>query len=308
MTQVSQWIYQVIGLAPETQIKILSTIIIILILWILRVVVLRIVWKKTEDAQLRYRWRKWLTYILVFLGFIFVGRVWFAGIESIATYLGLLSAGLAIALKDLVAGIAGWFFILWRKPFSTGDRIQIGNHRGDVVDIRLFKFSLMEIGNWVDAEQSTGRIMHIPNAYVLSEVIINYSQGFRFIWNEIPVLITFESDWEKAKAILQKIGEIHSAHLSAAAEKKLKEVSKRYMISYSNLTPIVYTSVRDSGVLLTIRYLIEPKMRRSSEQEIWEAILKEFAQCPDIDFAYPTQRFYNNSTEGKPGRRTELEF
>lgn len=303
MEKLGGLIYEYSGLDPAIQNKLLSTLVIILILWLLRLIALRIVWKNTEDAQTRYHWRKWLTYSAVFLGFLFVGRVWFVGIGSIATYLGLLSAGLAIALKDLVAGIAGWLFILWRKPFNTGDRIQIGNHSGDVIDIRLFKFSLMEIGNWVDADQSTGRVMHIPNSLVLSDVIINYSQGFRYIWNEIPVLVTFESDWEQAKSILLNVAHEFSAHFSAAAEKKLKEASKRFMIFYSSLTPTVYTSVKDSGVMLTLRYLVNPRERRGSEQDIWEAILRQFAARKDIDFAYPTHRFYNNSTEGKPGKQ-----
>ena len=72
------------------------------------------------------------------------------------------------------------------------------------------------------------------------------------------------------------------------------------MIFYSQLTPIVYTSVRDSGVLLTMRYLCEPRRRRGSEELIWEEILEEFGRCDDIDFAYPTQRFFDNMKEGKP--------
>lgn len=92
--------------------------------------------------------------------------MWFKGIQSLATFLGLVSAGLAIALKDLVTGLAGWIFIIWRKPFGVGDLIQIGNNSGDVIDIRPFKFIIMETGNWVDADQSTGRITHIPNSSV----------------------------------------------------------------------------------------------------------------------------------------------
>ena len=71
------------------------------------------------------------------------------------------------------------------------------------------------------------------------------------------------------------------------------------MILYSRLTPIVYTSVQDSGVMLTIRYLCEPQRRRDSEQAIWEDVLKEFSQRADIDFAYPTQRFYDHRLEGE---------
>jgi hypothetical protein len=85
----------------------------------------------------------------------------------------------------------------------------------------------------------------------------------------------------------------------------VREASKRYMIFYSKLTPAVYTTVRDCGVLLTLRYLIEPRKRRGSEQAVWEEILRAFAQRQDIDFAYPTQRFYNNVEEGKKGARAQ---
>ena len=294
-----KWIEKTLGLSPEIQIKIFTSLVIGLILWILHSLLMRITWRRTEDARIRYIWRKTSGYIIIFLGIFLAGRLWFKGFQYIATYLGLLSAGIAIALKDLVAGLAGWIFIIGRKPFSVGDRIQIGTHAGDVIDIHIFQFTLLEIGNWVNADQSTGRIIHIPNGMVLSEVLANYGKGFYYIWNEIPVLITFESNWEKAKNILQNIVDKDAEQLSKTAEKKVKEASKKFMILYSRLTPTVYTSVKESGVLLTIRYLCEPKSRRDSEQRIWEDILKEFAGHVDIDFAYPTQRFYNNQLERK---------
>jgi hypothetical protein len=78
------------------------------------------------------------------------------------------------------------------------------------------------------------------------------------------------------------------------------------MIFYKTLTPIVYTSVKDSGVMLTIRYFIDPRSRRGSEQAIWEDILKEFAKRKDIDFAYPTNRIYYNAVEGKEETRVQV--
>jgi small-conductance mechanosensitive channel len=303
MNKITDWIQEISGLNPQTQSKIFTSLIIIIILWLIRRVTLRIISRKTEDPYTRYRWRKSTIYITVLTGLLIVGRIWFIGVQSIATFLGLVTAGLAIALQDLVKSVAGWVFLMWRKPMIIGDRIQVGNYAGDVIDIRLFKFSLVEIGNWVDADQSTGRMIHLPNSLVLSEVIANYTRGFEFIWNEIPVLVTFESDWRKAKTILAEVTEKHAAHLTKDAEKRIKEASTRYMIFFKTLTPTVYTSVRDSGVLLTIRYLTEPRRRRSSEQLIWEEILTEFAKHKNIDFAYPTQRFYNNITEGKEGAR-----
>jgi small-conductance mechanosensitive channel len=201
-----------------------------ILLWLIRTIVVRIVWRKTEDPYVCYRWRKSTIYVTVVPGLLIVGRIWFAGIQPIATFLGLLTAGLAIALQDLVKSVAGWIFIMWRKPFSIGGRIQVGSHAGDVIDIRLFKFSLVEIGNWVDADQSTGRVIHLPNSLILSEVIANYTRGFEFIWNEIPVLVTFESNWKKAKKILIDVAEKHAAHMTKDVERRIKEASKRYMI------------------------------------------------------------------------------
>jgi small-conductance mechanosensitive channel len=192
---------------------------------------------------------------------------------------------------------------MFRRPFGVGDRIQIGDDAGDVIDLRVFQFTLMEIGNWVDADQSTGRIIHIPNGKVFTEALANYSKGFQYIWNEIPVLLTFESNWQKAKEILIRIVTEDSEALSKRAAEKVEDASRKFMIFYAKPTPAVFTSVKDSGVLLTMRYLCDPRNRRVSAEAIWEHILEEFAKCDDIDFAYPTRRYYDNLTEGKPGAR-----
>jgi len=297
----SQYFELYTGLGVNVLYNLLSSLAIILLIWLIKKLIYRIVWRKTDDVKQRYRWLKTTNYLLFVIGFILVGRVWFMGIQSLATFLGLLTAGLAIALADLVRSLAGWLFIMIRTPFALGDRIQIGKQSGDIIDIQLFKFSMMEIGNWVDADQATGRVIHIPNSLVLSEVIANYGQGFQFIWNEIPVLVTFESNWSQAKILLTDIAERNAAHLTSHAEKRIKEAARKYMIFYRSLAPAVYTSVKDCGVMLTVRYLINPRYRRSSEQAIWEEILTVFDDHPDIDFAYPTQRFFDNVTEGKTG-------
>jgi small-conductance mechanosensitive channel len=268
--------------------------------WILFLVLLR-----NREVRTQYRLRKIITYTIWPIAFIVIGRIWFTGFQAISTYLGLLSAGLAIALQSPVVNLAGWAFILWRKPFSVGDRVQLGDSRGDVIDQRILMFSLLEIGNWVDADQSTGRVIHIPNGKIFTEVLANYGQGFHYIWNEIAVLITFENDWKKAKRLLMDIAEKHGASISEAAQRKLKAAAKKYLIFYSHLTPTVYTTVKDCGVMLTIRYLCDPRKRRGTDQKIWESILETFAEHQDIDFAYPTQRFYANDREGKPGTRPE---
>jgi small-conductance mechanosensitive channel len=216
--------------------------------------------------------------------------IWSNSNANLSTYFGLLSAGIAIALKDLFTNIAAWLFIVIRKPFEVSDRIAIGESCGDVIDIRMFQFTLMEVSSYEKGEQSTGRIVNIPNYYVFINSLTNFNKGFKFVWNEISVLITFESDWKKAKKILTDIANKNSLHLTDEAEKMLRQASKKYMIHYSKLTPIVYTNVKESGVELTIRYLTGPRQRRVSADKIWENILIEFEKNPNINLAYPTIR------------------
>ena len=132
------------------------------------------------------------------------------------------------------------------------------------------------------------------------------ASGFAYIWNEIPVLVTFESNWSKAKEILTEIAKRDADPLSRAAEESVRRAARKFMIFYTHLSPVVYTKIADSGVLLTIRYLCEPRNRRGTEQTISEEILERFAECDDIDFAYPTYRIYDNPAEGKEGARAEV--
>jgi len=268
----------------------LGTLAVILMLWLIRWLLLRIAERNIEDAKTLFSTKKTVGYVVAIIGTLVIGRIWLRAFDSFATYFGLLSAGIAIALKDMLANLVGWLFIIWRRPFTIGNRIQIGTHSGDVIDIRPFQFTILEIGNWVKADQSTGRIIHIPNGQIFTMSLSNYDQGFQYIWNEIPVLITFESNWQKAKGILQKILDDRYIASSKKAEAAILEAAKKYLIFYRSITPKVYTSVEDSGVLLSIRYLTEIRKRRGSSEEIWEAVLTAFGNESDIDLAYPTYR------------------
>lgn len=287
--------------SPSLTVQIVETLVIILVLWGIRIFAVRLLQRNVETKKTVYKWRKNITYITFFIGALILGQVWFAALGQLGTFLGLLSAGIAIALKDPVTDIAAWLFLMWRKPFDIGDRIQVGNSKGDVIDIRVFKFTILEIGNWVDADQSTGRVIHIPNHKVFTDDLANYTSDFEFIWNEMGVLVTFESNWKKAKKILQEVVEENMQEFVEQAKEEIKRAEKSYLIQYRYLTPIVYTSVKDSGISLSIRYLSDPRKRRGISQSIWESVLDRFAEHDDIDFAYPTIRYYDNPAEGKPG-------
>lgn len=285
--------FDIPGLSEEMVNKLLFTLIAVLALILLRIFVSKLVVRNVTDDKRRYHVRRTVTYLYTFIMVIVIGSIWFQGVASLSTFLGLASAGLAVAMHDTIANMAGFFFIEARKPFRVGDRIQLEGFKGYVIDIRLFQFSIVEVGNWVDADQSTGRIVHVPNSLVLRSPLSNYHIGFEYIWNEIPVLITFESNWKKAKELLHKIARENAEYLSQDAQSQIRKAAQKYLIVAGKLTPTVYTSVKDSGVMLTIRYLVDPRQRRGTEQKMWEDILDAFALEKDIDLAYPTTRFYS---------------
>lgn len=297
-----QFIQDHFGLSSETQIKLFKTLLALLVVMGLRWVLARMVQRRIKDLTRRYLTLKSSSYAAGLLGLLLLARIWLGGQTGLAAYFGLLSAGLAIALQDPLTNLAGWLFITFRKPFAVGDRIQIGAHAGDVIDLRLFQFTILEIGNWVQADQSTGRIIHIPNGWAFKQPLANYTQGFNFIWHEIPVIITFESNWAEAKKRMLEIGQRHSVIQSEHAAKEVQKAARKFLIFFNDLTPIVWTSTVPHGIQLTLRYLCEPRRRRSTETAIWEDLLREFAARPDLDFAYPTTRFYQSPAERAPGK------
>lgn len=275
---------------------ILLSILIFVLLWGGREIVLRTLVARIDSSEMRFQWRKISGYVAFLFGIVALWLLWSTNYRNFATYLGLISAGLAIALQPLIVSMAGWLFLVTRRPFKVGDRIEIGEHAGDVLDIQIFQFALMEIGNWVDADHSTGRIVFIPNSHALRFPVANYTGDFEYIWNELPITVTFESDWRKAKGLLRDIAEDHGSGALDAARRQLRSASNRLVIRYPNLTPIVYTQVEDNGVTLTVRYLCKPQRRRSTQQAMWEDILDAFAAEPNIAFAYATTRFYTSTT------------
>ena len=267
-----------------------------------RALALALVRRRTVDPAARYRWRKWTSYVVVPIVLVGLFRIWVGETGSLATFLGLLTAGVAIALKDPLVNFAGWAFILWRRPFAAGDRITIGAFAGDVVDRRVFQFTLLEISAGARGNgQSTGRLVHVPNGWVFTQPVVNYTSAFAYVWHEIPVVVTFESDWRAAKEILLDVIGETAETLSEGAERTLRAAAREYFIYYSKLTPTVYTRAVGEGVELTIRFLVAPRRVRGAVQDVWEAVLDAFAERDDIDLAYPTTRLYRNDLEGKPG-------
>lgn len=287
----------------ETTNRIVQSVLVILVLWVLNRLAVKLFSHGTvEEIRKQYHWRKTIEYILFTIGALVIGNLWISNFEFIVTFLGLLSAGIAIALQDVFMNIAGWAFIYIRKPFDVGDRIQIGDVKGDVIDLRVFQFSVLEIGNWVDADQSTGRVIHIPNLKVFIEPQANYSMGFNYIWNEQIIYITLDSDYKKAKLLLTEILNNLCLDEMANAKAEIKKARHRHRIVYNQFTPAIFIDITERGVQMAMRYLCNPKKRRFIQHAITESILENFAKEEKIQLAYPTTTIRFNKRTDHDGR------
>lgn len=295
-SEIESWL-AVASELSSIELRLIETVALLLVLLLVRTLLLVVVRRQIADDRSRYHWRKGITYTLAVIGLFVAGRIWFVGFRSIATFLGIAAAGFVIALKEPISSIAAWFFLIWRRPFVVGDRIQVNDHIGDVIDVRIFQFSLLEVGNWIGADQSTGRVIHVPNNVVFNDPVANYTRGFPYIWNELELVITFESNWRAAKELLLDAAREHGHSLSEDAEAEVLALGRRFMIFYTTLAPTVYTRIGERGVVFSIRYVCDPRRRRDSEQAIWEAVLEAFAASDDIDLAYDTRRVFDRSRE-----------
>jgi small-conductance mechanosensitive channel len=269
------------------------TFAVVVVLIALRWIIALVLRRRITDPEARYRSQKWVTYGVTTVVMIALVNIWLGGVEGVLAWLGIVSAGVAIALTDVLKNLAGWFYIVSRRPFKVGDRVEIKGVAGDVVDIRAFRFTVLEIGNWVTADQSTGRLVHIPNGQLFSDALANYTEGFPLIWEETGVLVTFESDWELAERL---IGEVLATEAPDPKERQMatqiRRAANEYFIRYTHLDPTTYVSVLDSGVMITGRYLVAARERRGVNDRIWRGILHAFAEHETVDLAYPTVRTY----------------
>jgi small-conductance mechanosensitive channel len=228
-------------------------------------------------ADARYKVRKFVAFagyisIILFLGLLFedrLGRLTFA--------IGVVGAGVAVALQDVLASIAGAFSIGFSKLYAVGDRVQIGDTRGDVIDIGLLRTTLMETGNWVGKDLYNGRLVRIPNSTVLKGTVFNYSQGFQFIWDEIKVLFTVTSDCQLAREMLLRVAKESIGEYLIEAQLSWRLVSDNFKILNPPLEPIVTLNVNNGSLEFGLSYVVDYTKRTAKQDELFTKIVREVA-------------------------------
>lgn len=291
MFAVTDFIEENLFIPPDVQVRIFRTIMIIVVTSILYSLVKRLMRRTIKDLTIYYKTKKTVLYVLVVIAFVLVSRAWFDGVQSFVTLVGLFSAALAIVMKDVILNIAGWMFIVVKNPFKVGNRVEVDGVSGDVIDIQLLNFQILEIGNWIYGDKYSGRVVSIPNAVVFDQHISNYNKETPYIWSEFKVSVFYDSNWEKAKEILQQAAEDATAELIPKAEERLRHAPKSYNLFRNGLDPKVYTRINDetADVTFVVRYITHYESRRGTAQKIYEQALREFRKHGDIQLGVPFQ-------------------
>lgn len=228
-----------------------------------------------RDSSSRYASRKVVTFIGYFLVFILSIVVFKDELGNLAVIVGAATAGIAFALKEVIVSLAGWVAVTFGDFYKIGDRIQLGGIKGDVIDIGFARTTLMELGEWVKADQYTGRIVRVANSFVFTEPMFNYSGDFPYLWDEITVPIKYGSDFQEADHLLKMVvAEVTSPYVSEAQEHWGK-FEKKYLVERARTEPMVTLVLNDNWMEFTIRYVVEFKKRRLTKDALYRRILEE---------------------------------
>ncbi|MGB2965086.1 MAG: mechanosensitive ion channel domain-containing protein [Anaerolineales bacterium] len=234
--------------------------------------------KSIENPDHRYRIRK----LVVFLGYLFA-VLFLAGefsnqLHSVTIALGVASAGIAFALQEVIVSIAGWLAISFGRFYKIGDRIQLGDTVGDVIDIGVFSTTLMEIGAWIKGDQYSGRVVRIANSFVFSEPVYNFSADFPYLWDEIVLPVMYGSNIQATRKILQKAAEqVVGKHIEPA-KAHWKNIYNKYRLEHESVDPVVTLTANDNWIEFTLRYAVDYKARRGTKDQLFESILNQIEQ------------------------------
>ena len=266
----------------EPHSELIKLLLIIIVAFIILNLILRVI---KSHLLKKVRSKRQVSNVTVFLDLLkYVFALFFLLIIIFAYYnswgelgfvAGLLTIALGWALQKPISGIFGWLIVLTRRPFRVGDRVKIMGMLGDINDITLTHIMLDEVGGTIEGEESSGRTIMIPTSIIFEQEVINYTERDEYILDEVGALITYESNLEKAEAIMKN---------------SVKKVLPSYWIDFPkkiSKTSHIRLDFKDSGISIVVRYNTVTKNRNKIATDIRREIHKQIIATKDVDFAYP---------------------
>jgi small-conductance mechanosensitive channel len=305
-----------IGVSAENDRKLLASVVLVAVVAILYWTIKglgKLMLRHRRSQQAVFWFRQGTSVLLAIILFVGVISIWFDDPGRLATFMGLVSAGVAFALQKPISAVAGYLVILRGKTFTVGDRIAMGGVRGDVVGLRFTQTTIMEMGQppevkedtdpaiWVQARQYTGRIVMVSNSKVFDEPVYNYTRDFPFLWEEMRLPISYRDDRARAERILLDAAKRHTVPVRELSQEEARELARRYFIGPLDMEPRVYWRLTDNWLEMTVRFIARADGVRALKDMMSRQILE------DLDAAHISISSSTYDVVGMPPLRVQVE-
>ena len=241
---------------------------------------------RMHNAVARYNLRRVLRLVLFAICALIVVSVLFVNWYAAVVSLGLISLVLGFALQTPISSFIGWIYILLRAPYRVGDRIEISELRGDVIDVNYLDTTVWEIGGrYLSTDHPSGRIIRFPNSMVFNGSVINYSWPlFPYVWNEIKFNIAYESDLEFVAGTMKRIAQEEVGEGMMDKVKVFRELLARTPIDHLSVheqPTVVFRVSENTWLEAIVRYVVHPKEAGTVRTELTRKLLKGLNDRPD---------------------------
>ena len=268
--------------------KLVMSLVVIAATWIAYRVVGNVIRRQIKDTAHMHTLRMLVRNAFFFVGSVVVLLIWLGVGSNLTVAMGILGAGIAFASQEVIGSFAGYLNTVSGSIYRIGDRVRIGNVVGDVMDISILRTTVMEIGEWVKADQYTGRIVTIANRAVFADPVFNYTQHWGYLWDEIVVPITYNSDWQRAAEIMLGHAQEYTEELHAEAEAGLNKMIERYPLQSTQVASTIYMTMTDNWIEITLRYIVDARERRKIKGQLHRELLQHFEKEEKITIASMT--------------------
>ncbi|MFN2557236.1 MAG: mechanosensitive ion channel family protein [Nitriliruptorales bacterium] len=267
-----------------------STLAVLILAAILHRVARSFARRRLTDAFHRYYAQKAITYLFIGLVVVAISIIWSAFAGRVGVVLGLVAAGVAFAMQEVIGALAGWVNIVIGRIYHVGDRIEMAEGvRGDVLDVTPLRTKILEIGSeedeseeegspsWVRGRQYTGRVVAVSNKATFTDPVYNYTAIFEYIWEEINFPISYRSDWQRAEEVIQE--EVNHVSASLGAQEAMRTMYRRYPVPMAEVKPRVFVRATESWMELAARFVVPVRTARSVKDQLTRRVYERLAEA-----------------------------
>ncbi len=259
--------------------KIIISILLVAAAVILYSFLKRAIIHRVQRPEARRRWIVNHRNAIVFLTTVGLVAIWGEALRAVALSLVALAVAFTIATKELLQSVLGALLRTATNAYSVGDRIEIGNHRGDVIDQNLFTTTIMEVGPGRSFHLRTGRMITFPNNKLLDSYVVNESYNKQYVLHVFSVPLKADQDWQKAEKILLEAAREACADYLDFARQSMKHLEETHGLDGLPVQPRVNIQIAEPNRLNLLVRVPAPVGRQGRvEQAIVRRFLREFYQ------------------------------